>query len=130
MSYVYFKNYVCFEIRFMNAYKSVSYVKIKRREFPGGSVGWGAGIVTAVAQVSAVVQVQSQLAWECLHALSWSKKMKSYIVSFFVWLLLLSKLLLRFSALIFTHTHKYTHIYTSLIDLNKSEFLMQLDVIC
>ena len=39
MSYVYFKNYVCFEIRFMNAYKSVSYVKIKRREFPGGSVG-------------------------------------------------------------------------------------------
>lgn len=32
-------------------------------EFPAGSVGYGSGVVTAVAQVIAVVRVQS-LAWE------------------------------------------------------------------
>ena len=36
-------------------------------EFPGGSVGKGPGIVTAVALVRAVAQVQP-LAWELPHA--------------------------------------------------------------
>ena len=42
-------------------------------EFPGGSVGWGSGIVTAVAWVAAVAQVQS-LAPERLHAVGVANK--------------------------------------------------------
>ena len=43
------------------------------REFPGGSAE--PSIVTAVAQVAAVVWVRS-LAWELLHAMVWPKKKK------------------------------------------------------
>ena len=45
------------------------------KEFPGGVAVKGSNIVTAVAQVTAVVQVQS-LGWELLHALSTAKKKK------------------------------------------------------
>ena len=41
-------------------------------EFPSGSVSEESGIVTAVAQVTAVVQVQS-LAWDLAHAISVEK---------------------------------------------------------
>ena len=41
-------------------------------EFPGGSAGQGSSIVTAVALVTAVMQVQF-LAWELLHALGTAK---------------------------------------------------------
>lgn len=40
---------------------------MKGVEFPGGSVGYGSGIVTAVALAAAVAHIQS-LAQEFLHA--------------------------------------------------------------
>ena len=45
-------------------------------EFPGGSMGLGSGIVTAMAQVTAVVCVLS-LAWELLQATCVGKKIKT-----------------------------------------------------
>ena len=44
-------------------------------EFPGGSAGYGSGVVTAVAQVAGVVWVRS-LAWEHSYAASTAKKKK------------------------------------------------------
>lgn len=44
-------------------------------ETPSGSVGKGPGVVTAVAQVTAVVGVHS-LAWELPHAMCAAKKKK------------------------------------------------------
>ena len=41
-------------------------------EFPGGSAGLGAGIITAVTWVAAVAQVQS-LAQEILHSMDIAK---------------------------------------------------------
>lgn len=46
---------------------------MKGVEFPGGSVGYGSGIVTAVALAAAVVHIQS-LAQEILHATGMAKK--------------------------------------------------------
>ena len=41
--------------------------KMAIQELPGGSVGWGSGVVIAVAQVGS-------LAWELVHAVAWSEK--------------------------------------------------------
>ena len=45
------------------------------KKFPGGSVGGGSGIVTAVAQVTAVLRVPP-LAQELPHAMGSAKKKK------------------------------------------------------
>ena len=42
---------------------------------PCGTVGWGSGVVTAAAWISAMAQVQS-LAWELLHTMGIAKKKK------------------------------------------------------
>ena len=44
-------------------------------EFPGGAVGQGSGVVTTVAQVTAMVRVRS-LARELLHAAGTARKKK------------------------------------------------------
>ena len=46
-------------------------------EFPGGSAGWGPGVVIVVAQVAAVVWVQS-LTWKSSHAMGTAKKIQSF----------------------------------------------------
>ena len=46
-----------------------------RQEFPGGLEVKGSGYIPGVAQVPAVVQVQS-LAWELLHAVGTAKTNK------------------------------------------------------
>ena len=48
---------------------------MREKKFPGGSVGGGSGIVTAVAQVTAVLRVPP-LAQELLHAMGSAKKIK------------------------------------------------------
>ena len=48
---------------------------MSKQEFPGGPVVKGSGIVTAMAQVAAVVPVGS-LAWELLHTVGAAKKKK------------------------------------------------------
>ena len=42
-------------------------------EFPGGSMDWGSGVVTAVAWIAAVVQVRT-LAQELIHVAGIAKK--------------------------------------------------------
>lgn len=46
---------------------SNSKIKTKGMEFPGGSVGWGAGIVTAVSHVTAIARIRP-MAWGLPHA--------------------------------------------------------------
>ena len=51
------------------------YTKSQKEEFPGASVGSGSGVVTAVAQVTAVAWVRS-LAQEFPHGTVMAKKKK------------------------------------------------------
>ena len=51
--------------------------QIPLREFPGGLSGLGSSVVTAVAQVAAVVHIRSQ-AWELPYASGAAKKIKKF----------------------------------------------------
>ena len=53
--------------------KNTSFLSILGPELPCGAMGYGSGIVTAVAQVAAVAQVQS-LTWVLLYASGMAKK--------------------------------------------------------
>lgn len=50
------------------------------RDIPGGSVGYGSGIVTAMAPFTAVAQARS-LAWGVTHAGDAAKKMRMLIIN-------------------------------------------------